>query len=63
MIAGVAVWGIVVGVTGSLCTPLGDALQRLEEGIELRLHPPTVTPQAPRTSEPEPIEPWELVSV
>jgi len=61
----VALWVAVVGVTqGALCAELGEALRRVEDGIELRLRPPATLHQAPsRSSDPEPIEPWELVSV
>jgi hypothetical protein len=61
----VALWVAVVAVTqGALCAELGEALRRVEDGIELRLQPPATLHQAPsRSSEPEPIEPWELVSV
>jgi hypothetical protein len=56
----------VGGLTqGALCAELGDAVQRMENSIELRLQPPaTLQHEAPsRSSEPEPIEPWELVGV
>jgi hypothetical protein len=61
----VGLWLAVVAVTqGAVCAELGDALRRMEEGIELRLCPPATLHQTPsRSSEPEPIEPWELVSV
>ena len=61
----VALWVAVVAVTqGALCAELGEALKRVEDGIELRLRPPATLQQAPsRSSDPEPIEPWELVSV
>jgi hypothetical protein len=64
----VALWLAVVGITqGALCAELGDALQRMEDSIELRLRPPPAAPavhESPtRSSEPEPIEPWELVGV
>jgi hypothetical protein len=67
--AAVALWLAVVGVTqGALCAELGDALQRMEDSIELRLRPssptaPAVHESPTRSSEPEPIEPWELVGV
>ncbi len=61
----VTLWVAVVGVTqGALCAELGEALRRVEDGIELRLRPPATLHQTPsRSSDPEPIEPWELVSV
>jgi hypothetical protein len=49
---------------GALCAELGDALQRTEDSIELRLRPPAALHESPsRSSEPDPIEPWELVGV
>jgi len=61
------VWLAVVALThGALCAELGDALQRTEDNIELRLRPPpppTLREAPTRSSEPEPIEPWELVGV
>jgi hypothetical protein len=61
----VVLWVAVVAVTqGALCAELGEALRRVEDGIELRLRPPATLQQPPsRSSVPEPIEPWELVSV
>ncbi len=60
-----ALWMAVVGVTqGALCAELGEALRRVEDGIELRLRPPATLHQAPsRSSDPVPIVRWELVSV
>ncbi len=61
----VVLWLAVVGLTqGALCAELGEAVQRMENSIELRLQPPATLHDAPsRSSEPEPIEPWELVGV
>lgn len=60
----VALWLAVVAVTqGALCAELGEALRRVEDSIELRLQPPATLQTPQRSSEPEPIEPWELVSV
>ena len=69
LISAAGVWLVVVALTqGALCAELGDALQRTEDSIELRLRPPSPPPPAlrgapSRSSEPEPIEPWELVGV
>ncbi len=60
-----ALWLGVVGLTqGMLGHELGDALRRVEDGIEQHLQPPaTVQDPPPRSTVPDPIEPWELVSV
>jgi hypothetical protein len=65
LISAVGVWLAVVALTqGVLCAELGDALQRTEHSIELMLWPAPTLREAPsRSSEPEPIEPWELVGV
>jgi hypothetical protein len=67
LISAVGVWLAVVALTqGAPCAELGDALQRMEDRIELRLRPaptPTLREAPSRSSEPEPIEPWELVGV
>ena len=68
LVTALGVWLAVVALTqGAPCAELRDALQRIEDGIELRLRPPTnlqpSTRPPTRSSEPEPIEPWELVGV
>lgn len=68
MLTGAGLWLGVVGVTQiALGWDLGDAPRRIEEGIEQQLLPP----QAPEGGHvrpapsiaPDPIAPWELVSV
>jgi hypothetical protein len=61
----IAVWlGVAAVAQGAMGAELGDALRRLEEGIEQQLRSPaSLQDPPPRSSEPEPIEPWELVRV
>ncbi len=67
LISAVGVWlGVVALTQGALCAELGEALQRTEDSIEQRLRPPpppTLREAPSRSTEPEPIEPWELVGV
>jgi hypothetical protein len=63
IVAGVWLGGVAM-TQGAVGSDLGDALRRMEDGIEQQLSPPATLQDPPsRSSEPEPIEPWELVSV